>query len=108
MSRSRSSTSASQFSEELKGDTTDQDRALEDEVMDKKADIAAAERQLKKASSHDARDSILRELTDLKAELVPLQASLDKLRGIGGKRRARKTRKAKKTHKKKRTMKHRR
>jgi hypothetical protein len=89
------------------GDTTDQDRALEEEIVYKKQDIASAERQLTKAKSTDARDSLILEISDLKSELATLQASLDKLRGIGGKRRARKTRKAKKTHKK-RTMKHRR
>jgi septal ring factor EnvC (AmiA/AmiB activator) len=90
------------------GDTSDEDLSLEDAIMDKKQDIASVERQLTRAKTTYARDSLVHEIADMKVELQTLQAKLDKLRGVGGKRRrARKTRKVKKVHKK-RTMKHRR
>lgn len=90
------------------GDTSDEDRDLSEEIAGVKADIALEEKYLKKATTEADKGRILQKISDMKSEIASLQASLDKLRGVGGKRRrARKTRKAKKTHKK-RTMKHRR
>lgn len=88
------------------GDTTDEDRNLGDEIAGLKADMAIEEKYLKKATTDLEKGKIVGKIADMKRDIAALQATLDKLHGIGGKRR-RKTRKAKKTNKK-RTMKHRR
>ena len=89
------------------GDTTDEDRNLSEDIAGIKADMALEEKYLRKATTDLEKGKIVRKISDMKSEIASLQATLDKLRGVGGKRRARKTRKSKKAHKK-RTMKHRR